>query len=244
MPAGHVIRSGSTLPLSRWQVLLACWPIKFMAPVLGLSAFFTVYFAVLRHPLFSVTLMPMTSLDRWVGFHPAAFGLYVSLWLYILVAPGTMTTCRELAFYYAGWVVLAVIGLSIFLLWPTATPAPNIDWARYPGVAFLKRVDSSGNACPSLHAAFVVFTAMWSVSTLRRFGDRGVLRALSLLWALGILYSTLATKQHVLVDLIGGCALGAAVAAVHLHLWRRWFVDARPARPARRLTAVMAEDLE
>jgi len=138
-----------------------------------------------------------------------------------------------------------VIGLGIFLRWPTAPPAPDIDWARYPGVAFLKRIDSSGNACPSLHAAFVVFTAMWNVPALRRFGDRGTLRVLSLLWALGILYSTLATKQHVLIDLLAGCALGGAVAAVHLRIWRRWYLDA-PAtlHAAPPLTAIAAEDLE
>lgn len=201
-------------------ILLAYWPVKFLSPTIGLSAFFTVYFWIIHHPLFPVTLMPMTALDGIVGFHPWSFPLYVSLWFYILIAPGVMVRGRELAFFYSGWVLLAAIGLTVFVLWPTATPAPAIDWARYPGISFLKRVDSSSNACPSLHAAFAVFTALWNAHMLRRLGDRGVLRVISALWCLGILYSTLATKQHVMVDLLGGVALGLVIALIHLRLWR------------------------
>lgn len=210
----------SARPLRLDKILLVYWPIKFLSPVIGLTAFFVVYFWVQNHLEFAVTLMPTTAVDRAIGFHPWSLVLYASLWLYILIPSSLMTLKRELAFYYLGVMVLAVIGLGIFVLWPTATPAPNIDWARYPGISFLKRIDSSGNACPSLHAAFAIFTALWNLRILRRLGDRGPLRILSSVWCVGILYSTLATKQHVLVDLLGGAALGTVVALIHIQLWR------------------------
>ena len=47
---------------------------------------------------------------------------------------------------------------------------------------------------------------------LRYLGAPHWLRALNWLWCLGILYSTLATKQHVAIDLYAGVALGLAVA--------------------------------
>lgn len=201
------------------EILWAYWWTKFLSSVIGLSAFFVVYFWVEKHTDFAVTMMPMTMFDRAIGFHPWNLALYATLWIYIMIPSSLMVLKRELAFYYLGVVVLAVIGLSIFVLWPTETPAPNIDWARYPGISFLKRIDSSRNACPSLHAAFATFTALWNLSILRRLGDRGLLRILSTIWCVGILYSTLATKQHVLVDLLGGVALGLVVALIHLRMW-------------------------
>lgn len=201
--------------------LTACWPAKLLGPLIGLTGFFVLYFRILLHPLFPVTVMPVTAVDHLITFQPWALSLYVSLWVYLLVAPGLMTRGRDLAYFDAGVVVLALVGLGIFVLWPTVTPAPDIDWTHYPGVAFLKRMDRSGNACPSLHAAFAVFTAIWNAAMLRRAGDRGPLRILNVLWCVAILYATLATKQHVLVDVLGGVALGALVALPHRYYFRQ-----------------------
>jgi membrane-associated phospholipid phosphatase len=53
----------------------------------------------------------------------------------------------------------------------------------------------------------------------RHLGDRGLARSLSWLWCLGILYSTLATKQHVAVDMVAGIALGAVWAGLYLRFF-------------------------
>ena len=96
--------------------------------------------------------------------------------------------------------VLALTGLGIFLLWPTKVASQ--------GTGFLKTVDLGGNACPSLHAAFAVFSATCIGRLLRSLGLPGSAQVLSWLWCGAILYSTLATKQHVLLDLIAGSLLG------------------------------------
>jgi membrane-associated phospholipid phosphatase len=44
--------------------------------------------------------------------------------------------------------------------------------------------------------------------------------AFNWLWCLGILYSTVAIRQHVALDVLAGAGLGAAVAVVHLR-WLR-----------------------
>ena len=63
---------------------------------------------------------------------------------------------------------------------------------------------------------------------LREMGAGRFVRALNWLWCLGILYSTVATRQHVSLDVLAGIALGAAVAVVHLRLLRA-FPDAHNA---------------
>ena len=202
----------------RMQVL---WQAKFIGTTLGMTAFFVVYFWLLHHPLFPITTMPLTAVDRWIPFWPGALVLYGSLWFYVSLAPALLTDRRELISYLLATTVLSVIGLGIFLVWPTAVPVASPDWSRDPFFSMLQKVDASGNACPSLHVAFAVFTAFWFQRLLREMQAGRVARALNRLWCLGILYSTIATRQHVAIDVLAGAVLGAAVAFVHLRLVRR-----------------------
>lgn len=194
-----------------------------------MSLFFVGYFWLLRHPMFPVTIVPLTALDRWIGFQPWAIALYASLWLYISLVPMLLRSGRELLPYLSAVTLLTCVGFVIFFFWPTAVPRPDIDWARYPSVAFLKSVDASGNACPSLHVAFSALTCIWLERWLRRAAAPPALRAVNLLWCLAIAYSTLATKQHVVLDAAAGGALGLAIAAPHLYFQSAWNVLRRQA---------------
>lgn len=176
----------------------------------GFTVFFAAYFAVLKNPAFPVATIPLTPADRWIGFHPWALGFYVSLWPYVTLLPALLTRRGDLLRYALAASGLSLAGLAVFFFWPTAIPPADIDWTRHASLAFLKTVDASGNACPSLHVAFAVFTA-WGLDRLAR--SRAALRAGNVLWAALIVYSTLATRQHVALDVIAGAFLGAAAAA-------------------------------
>jgi membrane-associated phospholipid phosphatase len=185
---------------------------------LSMTLFFAAYFRVLHHPLFSVTIMPLTAVDRWISFRPEALPLYLSLWFYVSLVPVLLIDRREIVSYALAAAGISVIGLGIFLLWPTTVYWSDADWSQYPAFAFLQKVDASGNACPSLHVAFAVFTAVWLGRLLRQMSaGRGVC-AFNWLWCLGILYSTVAIRQHVVFDVLAGAGLGAVVALVQL----RW----------------------
>jgi membrane-associated phospholipid phosphatase len=201
--------------LRRW------WLVKMIGTSLGMAAFFAAYFWVLHHPVGAVTIMPLTAPDRWIGFWPGALPLYLSLWLYVSLAPALLDDRRELIAYGVAAVGLSVTGLGIFLFWPTIVPPADVDWSVHPSFAFLKSVDASGNACPSLHVAFAVFTAMWFGRILRQLGGGPALRAFNWLWCLGILYSTIATRQHVALDVLTGAVLGLVCALLTLHWLRR-----------------------
>jgi membrane-associated phospholipid phosphatase len=197
------------------------WPVKALSNTLGLALFFIVYFWVMRHPQADVTVMPLTAVDRWVGFAPAAMPLYASLWLYLGLPIALLRTGRELRLCGVAALAMSTIGMAIFLFWPTTVPSAAIDWSLHPGVAFMKSVDAGANACPSLHAAFAVFTAVWLGRLLAEMRSGTALRALNWAWCLGILYSTLATRQHVALDLLAGAGLGLVVAVLHDAALRR-----------------------
>lgn len=181
-----------------------------------IAVFFAAYFYVLKNPAYPITVMPFTWLDQVVSFQPLAVPLYVSLWLYVSVPPAFLSNRRELQMYGLGMTLACLTGLVIFYFWPTTVPPATIDWAFYPSVDFLKNIDASGNACPSLHVATAIFSGIWAHHLLGRFGAPQWVRLLNALWCIGIAYSTLATRQHVAVDMWAGLALGAFTAWLSL----------------------------
>ena len=190
---------------------LSAVAVHFWFKCLGTTGFTFVFFAaylyLLRHPAFPVTIIPVTSLDRLIGIQPLALPLYLSLWLYVSLPPSLMMTRRAIT-EYGLWIgSLCLSGLLIFYFWPTSIPAFNIDWARYPGMAFLKGLDATGNACPSLHVATAVFSCFWLNQQLRSHGLGLRWIGLNVGWCAGIVYSTMATKQHVALDAIAGIGL-------------------------------------
>lgn len=188
----------------------------------GFMALFMLgYFLIAFHPAFPVTVIPETALDRIIGFQPWALGFYVSLWVYVSLAPGLIDDRRELLDYAFAALCMSAVGLAVMFLWPTATPQSAVDWARYPAYDFLKNADDARNACPSLHVAFSVFSGIWIDRVLRRMRTRLWIRGLNALWALGIVYSTLATKQHVVLDVAVGAVLGWETSALLRHFLRR-----------------------
>jgi len=191
------------------------WPAKTIGLTLGMAGFFAAYFRLLNHPLFTVTVMPLTPLDRLIGFQPWTLALYVSLWVYVPLGCILQGSRRELRAYAVAALGLGALGLASFLVWPTAVPVLRTDWATHPTVAILKSVDASGNACPSLHVAFAVFTVLCLGRLLRDLGAGVTLRAANWLWCLGIVYSALATGQHVVVDALAGASLGGLVGGMN-----------------------------
>lgn len=180
--------------------------------------FFVGYFHLLRHPAQPAIEMPLTAIDRWVGFQPWALWPYVSLWVYVVFPPALMPNARELIRY--GWWIggLCVAGLACFYWWPTAVPRPTVDIAEYAGFDLLRGIDAAGNACPSLHVAAATFSALWIERVLRDLAMPGWLRVASACWFVLIVWSTLAVKQHVWWDVVAGLALALAVALPSL----RW----------------------
>jgi len=181
-----------------------------------IGVFFGAYFYLLKEPAYPMTIMPITLLDRLIGFQPLASPLYFSLWVYVSLPPALLATRRELYGYGMVMAGTCLAGLIVFYFWPTVVPAANINWTQYPDVNFLKNLDTSGNACPSLHVTTAVFSGIWLHHLLRRIGAPRWILVFNALWCTGIVYSTLAIRQHVAVDVLAGLMLGSLAACMSL----------------------------
>jgi membrane-associated phospholipid phosphatase len=185
---------------------------KFFGTSVFMTLFFWAYLYLLKNPAYAVTTMPLTVVDRWIGFAPVALIPYLSLWLFCTL-PVNMMPQRARLVNYGAWIgAMCLLALSIFYWLPNAVPPADIDWTQYPGVAFLKAVDAAGNACPSLHVAAAVFSSFWLYWLLQELRVGWRLQTLQILWGVAIVYSTMATKQHVSLDVFAGTALGAVFA--------------------------------
>ena len=178
----------------------------------GLAAWISVpYFVLQRWVLFPVTRMPAFALDRGVPFVPAAAWLYLSLYLLVPLPPLLTSEAAMLRRFAAGIVVIGLTASVAFLLVPTVTERPDVPSGTDPAFRLVRAADTAGNACPSLHAALAVFAGLAGDRMLRTspVGWRIALWG----WVVAILGATLATKQHVVLDLVAGAALGFAVDA-------------------------------
>jgi len=204
-----------------WQRILYRTLLKTVGTSLFMFVFFRAYFALLENPRGTPTVMPEIWLDQWVAFTPAAFPVYLSLWVYVSLPPGLMGNLRALI-WFGVWVgAMCLVGLGFFWWWPTQTPTFAIDWAQHPGLSLIKGVDAAGNAFPSLHVASAVFSACWLHRVLGQMRSPVVTQWLSAALCVGIAWSTMATRQHVALDVLSGAALGLVFAAASLWHIRR-----------------------
>lgn len=209
--------SPAILPTARRHFWL-----KMVGHCLAIPGFLAVYLLVGANPMFPVTLMPALALDEWTPLWPWTVWIYFSLWVYICLPAMFMGEKRELWLYFLGALLMAVVGLTIFLYWPTATAYQLQDWSGYPAtLTFMKDEDYSRNACPSLHVAYAVWTALWLRLLLRRAGAGSGWQIGNVLWAVLIILSTLTTKQHVVIDLAAGATLGGLIFAINRYWVRR-----------------------
>lgn len=195
--------------------------LKGIGTMLFIALFFGAYFYLLKRPAYPITVMPVTWLDRMISFQPLAMPIYLSLWVYVSLPPALLASRREIFHYGVAISITCLTGLIVFYFWPSAVPMGKIDWALHPNIHFLKSIDTAGNAFPSLHVATAVFSCIWLHHLLRRFNAPRWLMGLNILWGFGILYSTLATRQHVAVDVYAGILLGGVAATLSLLHQRR-----------------------
>jgi len=181
------------------------------------------YFFTQRHPWREARSFH-SPLDERIPFVPAWSWVYSFLYypaiLYLNLLADTPGAFTRMAFSF---ILLLALQMACFTVFPVATPA---HWrARTRALAearaqrgasaaslrfldFVRHFDGPANCFPSMHVSVATLTALHASAALGPWA-----------WAFPALIaaSCLFTKQHYLIDLPFGAALGAAAFALHRH---------------------------
>jgi membrane-associated phospholipid phosphatase len=179
---------------------------------------------------------PALALDQLIPLQPVWSLIYGALYLFLIVLPVLVITHDELIRRTVrAYLMIWLTAYAFFLLYPTVAPRPDGDIV--PGSGFgawglriLYDSDPPLNCFPSLHVAhsFVGAFAVW-----RWHRELG---AVALACAAVVGLSTLFTKQHYVVDVVAGFALGAFAYALFI----RGFARQRVGEQDRRAAAAVA----
>lgn len=194
----------------------------------GILALFLVAYCVLYViPNFFLAVppkeLPLFWIDQVIPLIPWTFLIYTSDYFVFLLAIFLLPNRdRFNSFTRMMFGVLFICGI-FFYTFPTTYPRPEYPrdsgWFIGAMMQFIALADSPRNCFPSMHVGLTA-VATWS---LRHLG----LRTLSFFsfWSFAIFVSTLTTKQHYFLDILGGLAVMSVIAWLEASLFSPAIVE-------------------
>lgn len=157
-------------------------------------------------------------LDSKIPFMPSFILIYFGCYLfwtvnYCLIARMDAEHCFR---FFTADLCAKLICFLFFILLPTTNIRPELTnqdiWIKL--VRFLYRIDEPTNLFPSIHCltSWFCYIGIRNTRTIPRWYQH-----LSLVMALAVFVSTLALRQHVLIDVLGGVLLAQATYWISCH---------------------------
>jgi membrane-associated phospholipid phosphatase len=150
---------------------------------------------------------PELALDRAIPVLPVWSFVYIGLYAFLILTPVFIVreaahTRRLFSTYMAVWLISYVF----FVIYPTKAPRPPVvvvDGFASWGLQQLYDSDTPFNCLPSIHVGHSFVSAFACYGVHRKVG------LFALVCATLVALSTLFTKQHYVLDLVGGIGLAA-----------------------------------
>lgn len=217
-----------------WQRLRE--PSPNAVPVLLLALIFPCYHAIVMFNRGRTMFTPELALDRTIPLQPAWMLAYGSIWVFAFLPAFVVRRPALMRRAIVAMLSVMVVAYLVFLLYPTALPRPESVGEGFlaGSLGVVYSLDPPQNCFPSLHVAWAFVAALTSYRVHRGVG------LAALVWAAIISVSTLYTKQHYVVDVIGGIAIAHAAYLLFLRGYPRAAISQthRTLAPKRALRAV------
>lgn len=148
---------------------------------------------------------PELALDRAIPLVPAWSLIYGALYAFLIISPVFVVrepkhARRMFSAYLAVWLIAYIF----FVLYPTRAPRPSVvvgEGFAFWGLRFLYDSDPPYNCLPSIHVAHSF------VSALAAYGVHKGVGVFMAFCAALVALSVLFTKQHYVLDIVGGVLL-------------------------------------
>jgi hypothetical protein len=151
------------------------------------------------------TMVPM-AWEHGIPFQPWWTLVYQSIFVVLPAFYFLQGKRREVLVMAGALMLTALVDGSCFILFPTAIDRPEMPGGLSGWLYewLIVRPDKPANLIPSQHAAMAVIACLAGF----RFPGQSWMGWAGLAWLGFLLYSTLAVKQHVFLDLPPGCLVG------------------------------------
>ena len=169
------------------------------------------YILLQQFSLYEVTWLQETALDKMVPVYLGAVYIYFSYYL-ILAWAGFAVRRAVFVRFMKAVCMVALVSHLCFFFFPTGVSREGIDMSNAPLLyEWLVGWEKPRNCLPSLHGSLATLAmfALWQKGTIS-----GMIASC---WWAGVMWSTIALRQHVIIDLGAGILLAAVV----------WFVVVR-----------------
>jgi membrane-associated phospholipid phosphatase len=167
---------------------------------IGYVIFCLLYCSAGQIHLFPAEQLSISAMDVMIPFIPETIWIYNSQFLFLFLALWLCPeTLRRTITYYA-MLLATALAFLFFIFMPTVLPHHDVNVGGLTGLLWqtLYLTDTPQNCFPSLHVALALLAAQ-AVATKNKYW-----RIAAPLWAMFICLSTLTTKQHYIIDILGG----------------------------------------
>lgn len=158
------------------------------------------YFLLEYFPVFPVHVLSPSAFDDLIAFNDVSMWGYQSLYLYIFIRAFSIPEKQKFIDFACTFTLAAWLSFVVFFFYPTLCPRPNVTNVHWMYSEFIK-YEKPLNAFPSMHVSLVFTTLMftWNDKNASLF-----FKFLGGMWTLWIIFTTLQSKQHVTLDVVGG----------------------------------------
>jgi membrane-associated phospholipid phosphatase len=199
---------------------------KYKIFLLGVfAAFYSVFYIYPNfYPLTPPRHLPVMPIDKTAPLLTWTFWVYLSEYILVAVVIAVLDDWAD----FNSWARMNFGALFIcgafFLLYPTAYPRPVYPDEQNTFVALAMNLvasfDTANNCFPSLHVAITTIT-VWFFRSQGRW-----LFVTFSIWGLAIIVSTMTTKQHYFIDIVGGLGVTSLVVYLEPILFRKRNLEA------------------
>lgn len=177
-----------------------------------------VYCFLNNYLFFPPHTLPFAYLDQAIPFIPEMIWFYVSMYFMMVVVFLQIKNIEVLNRAFYAYFYLQISAFIVFFLYPIGYPREQfpliqeVDAGTKFLVTFIRNSDAPYNCFPSLHvgSSFLCSLILWHEHKLKS--------GIAFFWTALVTFSTMATKQHYMVDAVGGVIFAFA----NYYVFFRW----------------------
>jgi len=186
--------------------------------IIAIFAFLFFYMLPNHISFFSANYLKLFNFEQKIPLITWTIWVYMSDYIYIILAFSILKNRTNINRMFYSFIVFCFLSSIVFYLYPTTYPRPLLVYENNLNgflFSFLHSIDTPSNCMPSLHVGMSYLLSFAFLYEQKR------MFLFFFIWATLISISTLTTKQHYFLDIIGGIVFSL----ISLFIVNKFFIN-------------------